>query len=269
MIEQLRLIEIELFSYCNRKCHWCPNRDIDRTGYKELENDIFYKLLKEIKASGYSNPITFSRYNEPMSYIDVFKEKLIEIRKILPNKLITNTNGDFITKENLEGLLIDELTIMDYDNDGIDYCKEKLIKAGATVDKVVKNYIYAHKDDMKILYYTNWDKYRNITDRGGVLTEYSADVRTTPCYEPTYFVGINYDGTVSPCCNIRNDVDKLKPYIIGDLHDSSLEGILTDKKVILFRENCANGVFGEDSPCHKCGNCGGRYTSGKVGIDYE
>lgn len=29
-MKNLRLIEIELFSYCNRKCNWCPNKYIDR-----------------------------------------------------------------------------------------------------------------------------------------------------------------------------------------------------------------------------------------------
>lgn len=26
----LRLIELELWAYCNRKCSWCPNSFIDR-----------------------------------------------------------------------------------------------------------------------------------------------------------------------------------------------------------------------------------------------
>ena len=43
-MKNLRLLEIELFSYCNRKCKWCPNKEIDRTFYKELDIQIFENL---------------------------------------------------------------------------------------------------------------------------------------------------------------------------------------------------------------------------------
>lgn len=270
MLSQFRLIEIELFSYCNRKCDWCPNKEIDRTKFYGMEIDIFYNLLNEIKNNNYKGPITFSRYNEPMSYIDLFKTRLEEIKKMLPdNKLITNTNGDFITKENLDGLLIDELTIMDYDQKGIDWCKNKLISVGAEIIKIEKNYIYAQREEMKILYYTNWQDFRVISDRGGFLKDLSSIVRTNECNEPKYFIGINYDGTISPCCNIRNDIENHKEYILGDLHENSLKDILNNNKSLMFRTMCSNGNFREDSPCYRCNNSGGRYTKGGASIDYE
>lgn len=270
-IKDLRLVEIELFSYCNRKCDWCPNREIDRSKNIYMDNDIFEKIIYELLSKSYSGAITFSRYNEPMSHIEVFKERLKYIKSILPwCKLITNTNGDYITKNNLDGLLIDELTIMDYDNIGLQKCYEKLLKCGADIDKTEKNYIYAHKDSMQILYYTDWYKNRNITDRGGFLKEYSMKTpRTAPCYEPKYFVAINYDGTVSPCCNIRNDVDNTKPYVMGDLHYQSLDTILNSDKYVTFKKQCEDADFRKNSPCYTCSNNGGRYTQGKGGISYE
>ena len=270
-IGQLRLVEIELFSYCNRKCKWCPNREIDRTHNIYIENNVLESLILELSKYNYNGAITFSRYNEPLSHIDFLKDKLSYIKSILPNcKLITNTNGDYVTKDNLDGLLIDELTIMDYDNLGIEKCSDKLLQCGVIIDKIYKNYIYAHKDDMLILYYTNWRYHRNITDRGGFLKEYSMDnPRQFQCLEPTYFVGINYDGTVSPCCNIRNDVCITKPYIMGDLHHNSLESILNSYQYNQFRDMCSLGVFFKDSPCYTCSNTGGRYTRGNGGISYE
>lgn len=270
-IKNLRLVEIELFSYCNRKCNWCPNREIDRSKNIFMEDGILDKIVYDLSDKGYSGAITFSRYNEPLSHINVFKDKLKYIKSILPDcKLITNTNGDYVTKDNLNNLLIDELTIMDYDNIGMDKCCEKLLNCGAIIDKIEKNYIYAHKESMDILYYTDWYHYRNITDRGGFLKEYSMESpRVNSCYEPKYFVGINYDGTVSPCCNIRNDVNNTKPYIMGDLHYQSLNQILDSDKYSIFREQCENAVFSEGSPCYTCSNSGGRYTRGKGGISYE
>lgn len=271
MIENFRLVEIELFSYCNRKCEWCPNGTIDRHSVVAyLDRDILCKLLLKLEECNYNGAITFSRYNEPMAMIEYFKSTLKEIKNYLPNnKLITNTNGDFITYDNLTNLLIDELTIMDYDQMGFEFCKQRLLDAGAEIQWIKDNYIYATRDKIKILYYVNWQNNRKITDRGGFLKEYSKTIRTKQCFEPLYFVGVNYDGTVSPCCNIRNDIEQHKDYIIGDLHKNNLNEILNSNKAINFSKDCFNGRFTKNSPCYYCENCGGRYTSGKGGIFYE
>ena len=74
-IKNLRLIEIELFSFCNRKCKWCPNFYIDRnSNIFYLNKQIFINLVKELKEINYSNYITFSRYNEPLSNIKILNQ---------------------------------------------------------------------------------------------------------------------------------------------------------------------------------------------------
>lgn len=269
MINKIRLIEIELFSYCNRKCNWCPNHYIDR-----YNNNNYFKLLpqliQELKRNNYKGYISFSRYNEPMSNIEYFKEQLKYIHYELPECiLITNTNGDYLTAAALDKLLIHELSVMDYNNKGLEYCKEKLLSCGCTIDKIQEPYIYAHYQDMKILYFTNWKKYCIINNRGGSLSEYSHTIRGYPCFEPQYFIGINYDGTVSPCCNIRNDIKQQQDYIIGDLNTSSLMETLSSQKRELFIKNCANAIYETTSPCYQCLNNGGRYTREKGGIEYD
>lgn len=271
-IKTLRLVEIELFSFCNRKCQWCPNCYIDRKTFNdELDNGILVKVLEELRDNEYKGAITFSRYNEPLSHTEILKPKLRQIKEYLPDcKLITNTNGDYIEQPGiLDDLLIDELTIMDYENHGIDWCKDRLASIGAEITEVYKNYVLAKRGDMDILYYTNWKDNRNITDRGGALKEYRGDIRTACCNEPTYFVGINYDGTIAPCCNIRSDVKETSDYIMGDLHNMSLGEILISEKYRFFQNNCAFGIFHEGSPCYTCANKGGRYTRGLGGIRYE
>lgn len=271
MIKTLRLVEIELFSYCNRKCNWCPNREIDRHSFNsEIDNDILSNVLSELSISRYEGAITFSRYNEPLSHIEIFRQRLKEIRRILPsNKLITNTNGDYLTRESLRDLPLNELTIMDYDRKGVIKCIQQLEACDAHIDEVTYPYILASLGDMKILYFTDWLDQKTITDRGGFLSEYSVSRRQVSCFEPMYFVGINYDGTVSPCCNVRNDIPALKPYILGDLHDSTLNEILISPNATKFRCDCCEGVYKEGSPCYYCSNKGGRYTQGGNGIRYE
>lgn len=269
-IDNLRLVEIELFSFCNRVCEWCPNSFIDRTFTKEIDDVVFMGLLLELRSKGYKNPITFSRYNEPLSRHEILKKRISQIKAILPdNKLITNTNGDYLENEVLDDLLIDELTIMDYDGIGVDKCIEKLEAVGATIDKIKLPYIYAHRNKMDILYVVDWQNIRQITDRGGSLPKYSGEIRQRKCYEPTYFIGVNYDGTISPCCNVRNDLEENKAYISGDLHENTLSEILESEKATNFRNDCAMAKFTEGSPCYRCDNTGGRYTRGGASIDYE
>lgn len=270
-LNNLRLIEIELFGYCNRKCVWCPNNFIDRKKtYNYLDIKYLISLLKELQQINYSNYISFSRYNEPMSQIDFFKSRLQLIKDILPNAiLVSNTNGDYLTENNLKGLLINELTIMDYDNKGLQQCISKLQNINCTIDEIKEPYIYAHYNNIKILYFTNWQKYCIINNRGGNLPQYNATIRDYSCFEPQYFIGINYDGTISPCCQIRNDCENQKPYIIGDLKQQSLKEILNSEKRLQFISNCKNKIFEKDSPCYYCLNNGGRYTRKKGGIYYE
>lgn len=266
----LRLIEIELFSYCNRKCRWCSNCLIDRTFFSKLNEKTFISLLEDLKNYGYKGVFSFSRYNEPFANFELFNNRLKILKTYFPkNKLVCNSNGDYITKEIIKDMLIDELTIMDYDNKPKEILLEKLKNLGVINIKEIDNFLIGVYENKKIMYYSEWLNKGHITDRGGVLTNYSKCIRDYPCYEPQYFLGINYDGTVSPCCNIRNDIDKHKPYIFGNINEQKLSNILKSSKYIKFIEDCANARFYENSPCYTCMNKGGRYTRENGGIYYE
>lgn len=269
-MKHLRLVEIELWSYCNRQCSWCPNSFIDRhSETKYINEKIFKHIIETLKINNYNGYITFSRYNEPLAYPDTLNKVCKYIKRELPNCiLVTNTNGDYLSKEIIQSLNIDELSIMDYNNKGMQLCIEELLKYGCKIDKIVNNFIYGHYKNMKILYYVDWKNNCIPGNRGGILP-FNMPIRTYPCYEPKYFIGINYDGTVSPCCNIRNDIYKQKKYIIGDLNKESLYSILKSKTRKNIIDFCQNTDFSPCSPCYRCTNTGGRYTRDKGGIEYE
>lgn len=269
-INNLRLVEIELFSYCNRKCIWCPNHTIDRySETKYIDDNILKNLIHSLKNINYSGYITFSRYNEPLAHIDILNQVCEYLKQELPNcTLVTNTNGDYLNANVISQLYIDELSIMDYDNRGIDYCLNRLKTWNCIIDEINNNFIYAHYNNMKILYYTNWRDNYTPGNRGGYLPMEEL-IRDYPCTEPLYFIGINYDGTVSPCCNIRNDINSHKSFILGDLHEQSLEEIINSSKRAEIIDYCTKANFEPDSPCYKCSNKGGRYTRENGGIRYE
>lgn len=269
VISKLRLVEIELFSYCNRKCVWCPNSYVDRQSHKTyIDVNVLCNLLQELKKNNFNGAISFSRYNEPFSDFATLQQSCMIIEKFLPKvKLVSNTNGDYINKDIIQDMFIDELTIMDYDNKGRNFVLQKLIDWGLNNIKEFNHYFVAQYRGKKILYYYSWLEEAKISDRGGNLQDWSLQKRENPCYEPLFFIGINYDGTVSPCCNVRNDCQN-RNYILGDLHGQSLNSMLKSEFYLDFVNAVTTGNFTEDMPCYYCNNNGGRYTRENGGILY-
>jgi len=277
-MKNVRLIELELFGYCNRRCSWCPNKFIDRQSSNfEMDIEVFEKIIQELKEMDYQGVITFSRYNEPMSLLELLNERVSYIRKHLPNvKLVMNTNGDFLNRSSIKSLDIDELSIMDYDNHGAIWCDMKLSSINCVTDSVTEKFIYAHYNDMKVLYALDWSrnnvkKENTLDDRGGIMKDITGlrDKRTKPCMEPTYFIGIDYNGSVVPCCNIRSDYEGHTDYILGNVKDKTLSEIYNTLQGREFRTYTQNGIFAEGSPCEFCQKNPGRYTKDDAGIEYK
>ena len=274
----LRLVEIELNSYCNRKCNWCPNNLIDRhSDVNIMDYDTINSLIVDLKRMNYKGYISYSRYNEPFAFLyPTSNEKspylnMRWLKQELPNcTFISNTNGDYFTLKgcfSIVSKVIDELTIMNYDGLTKEKCINNLRYWTANDDLEiieVNKGLYAEFKNMKILY-ANWGDF-TISDRGGVLPTYSlSESLVRPCYEPLYFIGINYDGSVSPCCNIRNDIDHHKNYILGNIKQNSLQEMLKNDKMLDFQYFAHNRM----NICGTCSNCGGRYTRKEGGILYE
>lgn len=270
MLNEIRLVEIEIHSHCNRKCVWCPNLFLDRGHFTEMDEGTYIRIINDLKRHRFSGTISYSRYNEPMADPDLLKSRVSLAKEQIPNvKLVTNTNGDFLTKENLTGLAIDELTIMDYDCIDSSNALKKLINIGASIKKIRDKLIYAELKEIKILYYLNWPRHANVEDRGGSLKQYSQEKREKPCYEPIHFIGIDYNGNVMPCCHMRSDNPEHGEYILGNLKDNSIYEIYNSERAKKIREAAAKGKFNFLKPCRFCQKYKGRYTRENPGIDYE
>lgn len=237
MIEQLRLVEVEIHSYCNRSCSWCPNSYIDRKTKQELPEEVFLKLMDELAEAGYDQFISFSRYNEPLSDQALLRKRVLQAKERLPNAtMVCNTNGDYYFSQDYLG--IDQLTVMLYDGG-----TESIAEDG-------------HIRFMKL---------GDVNNRGGALT-LDSKKRTNPCYEPKFFVGIDYDGSVMPCCNLRHDVPEHAKYVLGNISSQPLEKILNGSKAKLFRKMTSRGGLCLPEPCKECSKEPGRYTRENPGI---
>lgn len=233
MLKTIRLIEIEIHSYCNRKCDWCPNKFIERSFYEELEEKIFIELLEELSREKYAGYVSLSRYNEPFSHRELLVRRISQIRRRLPGvKIVCNTNGDF----EYRGIDIDELTVMDYEGIQKDHADPRF----------------------------RMMKLTQINNRAGLLGSFGAAERMKPCYEPFFFVGVDYNGSVVPCCNIRSDAGQHKEYVLGNLKNQPLAEILVSEKAMSFREKTARMDFPDI--CRSCSKVEGRYTRDEPGI---
>ena len=78
----LKLVEIEIFNYCNRTCEFCPNETIDRKSLFviELPEPCFLQTLQELKNQNFNGYVTFSRYNEPLSQDKLLKKSKTSTR---------------------------------------------------------------------------------------------------------------------------------------------------------------------------------------------
>ena len=280
MLSEFRMVELEIHSYCNRVCPWCPNRDGSRKHHTEMPERMYMKILNELKDNGFNGVVSYSRYNEPMSHPELFKKRVAQAKHTLPNSLlVSNTNGDYLSFDNLNGLLIDELTVMDYECKGERACMTKMMSCGITIDKVDYPYIHGRFYGMKVLYFVDWTKHVELEDRGGSLNlsqdriikkmkcKNDNTIRTRACFEPTYFIGIDYDGNVTPCCHIR--AENHIPYVLGNVGSDSLVDILRSERACLIRDTAQDGrMIQVLSPCQHCQKDEGRYTRDNATINY-
>jgi hypothetical protein len=263
-LRDIQLIEIELYSFCNRKCKWCTNTTYKRNFYEELPEKAFRLLMMDLQDIDYDRYISYSRYNEPMFNIDLLSKRLSYVKTKLPNaKQIFNTNGDYLNRRNLSKITANEISIMDYNCKGMETCKETMIGCGIRVDKEDYPYIYGHHENIeKVLYYVDWPKSKTIRNRLNGDTK-----RSYPCNEPNRFIGIDYNGSVVPCCDVRHECPKCRNMIFGNIISESLDSIFNKKEYKNFRKNCSIGIFDNDV-CKFCDKGPGRYTGKSPGIKY-
>ena len=270
----LKLVEIEIFNYCNRTCEFCPNETIDRkSAVIELPESCFLNTLQELKDQNFKGYVTFSRYNEPLSQDELLKKRANQVRKFLPDvTLIFNTNGDFLTKKRLDGLDVDEISVMDYDNKGIQKCKKRLERVGVDITEIDYPFIKGNRGKIKFLYYVDFVENHTLwNDRGGALEELSLEERRTePCLEPDRFIGVDYNGNIMPCCVTRSDIDSHQDFILGNIKEQSVMDIFNSERAKTIREKAMKGDFDDDmKPCHYCPYELGRYRRDDVSLDYE
>ncbi len=263
--KSVSMVEIEVFSYCNRTCWFCPNASVDRRSRKEyMPDEMYLGVLAQLAEIDYRGTISFSRYNEPLSD-RVILDRIRDARRRLPGALLhTNTNGDYLTREYLEELRdagLQHMGLQVYLGNDERYDHERMRTKLRSIEEALGLETTLVRDDANVwlesktavgtlslrIYARNFEV--NGASRGGTVPVRSRYVRTSPCLSPFHHLYLDYNGRAMPCCNLRSDVDAHRDAIVGDLNVTrDIFLIYAGQRLAAWRESLT--AFGE-----KAGHC--------------
>ncbi len=270
----VKTIEIEVSSYCNRVCSYCPNSFIDRRSSKHKMSDaLFSSIIQQLSSINWAGSLRFHRYNEPLEDREYILSRLREARGSLPHaELVIFTNGDYLDREYLQELYAAgcRTVLVTLHAAGEDF---NLVKATEILEGRVKKLGYPYEvsvaessvsatvsvyRDFVLSYHAqnfngSIDGLPVRYDRGQSLpTGDRVLQRLAACYIPFTEMQIELDGTLLPCCHIRSDVPSHQSYVLGKLEpDSNLFLAWTNSNYVAWRKSLVN--YGPKSPpCSSC-----------------
>ena len=265
---QLVEVEIETHGYCNRTCNFCPNHVGNRLDKSEImAPKTFEAIIDELAGMDYSGSIKMHRYNEPLSNEIIFDRVAYARRKLPKANIGFHSNGDFLTKEKLQkldGMGLNYLMVSLYVNYGKEVITQKkqahdvgikfLNKIGLAFEKLpAVNELYKWKIPMPhldvVVFVPNF--LANGNDRGGLIKEYTAKQRLSPCVSPFGRLFIDWTGDVLPCCNLRGDLVEHKSSILGNVQNQKLIDVYYSKVSNQFRHFLAD-VSPKEGVCKTC-----------------
>lgn len=257
-IRSVHHITLEVASYCNRKCWFCPNSIEDRRGAnKILPEELYLSILRQLAEVDYRGDISFSQYGEPLAKKKLILKRVRQAREYLPNALMrSNTNGDFIKDrsyiEELGSAGLDHLFIQVYLGAQVrwDYLKATKLVA-RKLEMLGLPYELLVKDKNVIEYRLEVESMRvhlrarnfavDGNSRGGSVDINKSYVRSSPCLAPHTMFTVGFDGLVTPCCNLRSDLPAHAESILWNLNeDSDIFAAYASARFIEWRKALSN-----------------------------
>lgn len=264
----VNMVEIEIFSYCNRRCWFCPNAHIDRITHNiRMKPEVYTSILNQLASIDYTGTITYSRYNEPLAD-RIILDRLREAKERLPYVYLhTNTNGDYLDVDYLDELYaagLRSLNVQIYLKNHEQYDHGKIIKRGNQTLRRLSGISYRVTRDEPGLWYEVQFEYKDMslrmygrnfaingTSRGGQVDINRDYVRTSPCAMPFTTVYIDYNGKMVPCCNFRSDIPEHADYILSDAEVPDLFATYSSEKATRFRRSLVSEKP-KEGPCSNC-----------------
>jgi MoaA/NifB/PqqE/SkfB family radical SAM enzyme len=256
--ENVESVNIEVNSYCNRRCWFCGNSAIDRHSSNiPMSDDLFKKIIDELTEIDYCGVICYAIYNEPLT-CETLEEKIRYVKNKLPNcAQLVNTNGDYLTKEKLESLSsagLDNIIISVYEKND-PHNPWTLPNAKETTHKIMSKLdLSPICQEVTVDRYVAYTKYKDINirlqdvdftyqgyNRGEILKDDEVPLpvyesRDVFCCNSFFSFNIYYSGDVFPCGNTRPDWDKHTDFNIGNCNEQSIFDLFAGEKATMLRK---------------------------------
>jgi radical SAM protein with 4Fe4S-binding SPASM domain len=223
-----RIVAIEISSYCNRKCSYCPvSKETEKIPKMFMEMNLFKKIIKQLQDINFSGSIMYHFYNEPLlderlpefiSYVDANLPKC--------NSRVF-TSGDFLTPHLADSLFdsgLHDIVVTDHN-----------LKPGR-VEKRIAPILqkYGDRISMNRLYD------RPILNRGGAIELPDVKLekkRKGNCTVVWEELNITYTGDVLLC---SSDYHRSKVY--GNVNEKNILDIYNNDEYVKARKAIISGV---------------------------
>lgn len=236
-------IEIETVNRCNGTCSFCPvNKNQDPREYKKMPEELFEKIIKELKEINYNGAIALHSNNEPLLDKEICNYANYA-RKELPNSYIyLYTNGTLLTIDKFCELITNlDLLVIDNYNDNIQFIEPV---------KEIFNYCIQHPELKKKVRIDMRLQNQILTSRGG-QSDNRDEILTlkSSCLLPFNKIVVHPDGRIPLCC-----CDPFGKVILGDLNTEKLVDIWNGKKAKALRESLYKEQYSRKNLklCSKC-----------------
>jgi hypothetical protein len=235
-VPPITAVLIEICGRCNRRCPLCP-QSIDPRETHFLDEDLFYKIIDDLREINFKGKLSFHLFNEPL--LDKRLPKFIAyVRKELPKAYIyLNTNGDCLSIElwrKLRKAGLQYASITQYDgkiNDNVQAVFEQL-------GFIEKLRFHAHLFNEKLA-----------INRAGLVDD-GRDLQfplTKFCGRPLHQFAVRYTGKSVLCCN-----DYYGSVEFGDLRREKVVDIWKKQALVNYRKKLVSGDRAGLQLCETC-----------------
>lgn len=263
-------IEVELGSFCNRRCAWCPNAYSARGQQKEsMRDETWQALLDDLSAARFAGWFAFHNYNEPLADPRLL-ERLADVRTRLPRaKLELHTNGDFLDRTMLASLVAHGVALVRvtlYPSNEKAFAPPEphrarrflsrlgLAEGHDETTKPTKLELTAKVEGAEVVVRVpDVSKYTTRAGNAPLDGLRTTAARTAPCFLPFHSAAIDYLGNLKLCCHVFDTTSAdAKPYVIGNVGTTPFTKLWGGRRMNALRRKLAAADFKGLSACAGC-----------------
>lgn len=264
-------IEVEIGTFCNRQCAWCPNGWHERgleTNATSMRDETWRALLGDLGRASYRGWFAFHNYNEPMADPRLLT-RMREARAAMPGaRLELHTNGDFLTKTSLlalvdAGCALTRVTLYPSNEKALAPPDEARLhrflgrlglESREREQKTSKLEHRTRVSGMDLV--IRLPRIEHYTDRAGSVhfePLQRSTPRTHPCWLPFHSAAIDVHGALKLCCHIYDTTEPaMRTYVVGNVGETPFTTLWRSRRMESLRRRLAKASFDRLPACATC-----------------